>query len=127
MEREKTEEVWLNGQVHGLVWAWVSMRSEGVLKLLCDLPFGGLHVFGVVPGFAEELEPEEDLRIELRPGDVGRKCELEPGGKVLVDFVGSVKVCCKGEKGGGNDGDVDRYCTQTAFEGPCKMFGEWIG
>ena len=80
MEREKAEKVWLNGKVHGLVWAWVSMRSEGVLKLLCDLPFGGLHVLGVVPGFAEELEPEEDFRIELSPGDIRWKCEFETGG-----------------------------------------------
>ena len=91
------------------------------------MPFGGLHVLGVVPGFTEELEPEEDFRIELRPSDVGWKCELEPSGKVLVDFVGGVKVCCKGEKGGGNDGNVDSYCARTAFKRPCEMFGEWIG
>ena len=121
MERKKTEEVWLNGQVYGLVWAWVSMRSEGILKLLCDLPFGGLHVLGVDPGFTEVLESKEDFRVELRPSDVGWKSELDAGGEVFVNFVGSVEVCRKGEEGCGNDGNIDCYCVGV------KMLGEWVG
>ena len=105
-----------------------------MLKLLGDLGFGGSRVVGVMAwsswassGIEEELHPEENLRVELSPGDIWWDHEFEAGRKMLVNCMRCVKMRRKGEEGGRNDGDVGGDCAETTLEGLFEVRGEGIG